>query len=335
MLRRENVYLIAPSAITISMLKLAPAAQDFSVCLRCQYRLGFRQGPRFGRRRPAGNPHQLRRLTSGPSLRQQQLSSSHDASIDNGDLKDAPIRFIPERWRLDQNHRQGNEPPTKDSLGLNVLGEPAEVLILRDRKNQFQLDSKMARVRASGPNKNPAQEPISLSGMLEEMHAEKGIVDIDEVCKNIESVRVSWAARRRGSVTGAAYNDLFSRLQKGFTKQQLGAYFNRAGKDPAADVFDLIVEFSNSLYARSSWELIGDTPLRKSKAPRIADPNEKVVPGKEHGQGLSKDAWVKRILRHCWNISPISQETLLGELDIRLPKVHLNLILKHSKQLES
>lgn len=326
----------------IPMFKHIPAAQDLYICFRCQYRLSLRQGPRAGRRRPTDYPQellqQLRRFTSSPLLRQEQ----HDAPTDNGNLEGVPIRYYVEGLQPNQNFRHGNEPATKDSLGLNVLGEPAEVLILRDKENKFQLDSNMARVRASGPDKNPAQEPISSSKMLEVMDAERGIVDIGEVCKNIENVRTSWMARTKGSMTGVAYKDLFSRLQDGFTKGQLGAYLDRARKDPATDVLDLNVEFSNSVYARSSWQLVKDTPLQTSSAPVIGLPhtpeeesNKKERSRKEHGQRLRKDALVKRILRQCWNITPRFLESSPGVLDIRLQKLHLTLILNHSKHLAS
>lgn len=320
------------------MFKLVPAAQDFSICLRCQYRLSLRQGPRSGRRHPTGYPHRLRRFTSGPNLRQEQIST-HDAAPDDGNLERVPIRYYTEELYPNQNYRHGNEPSTKDSLGLNVLGEPAEVLILRDKQNHIRVGSNMARVRVSSPDNNPAQEPISSFGMLEEMDAERGIVDIDNVCNNIESVRASWAARTKGTITGVAYKDLASRLQEGFTRQQLGAYLDRARRNPAAGIFDLNVEISNNLYARSSWQPVGHTSLQKSKAPRIAyntpeaDLNEKDVPGPERRQGLSKGDLVERILRQCWEITPKFQDSQLGELDLRLQKLHLNLILNHSKQL--
>ena len=320
------------------MFKLTSVAQNFSVCLRCQYRLSLRQGSRPGRRRPAGHPHQVRRFSSGPKSRQEQIPT-HDAATDIGNLERAPIRYYTEELHPNQNYRHGNEPSTKDSLGLNVLGEPAEVLILRDKQNQFRVGSNMARVRVSGPDKNPAQEPISSSGMLEEMDAERGIVDIDEVCKNIENLRTSWAARTKGNITGVAYKDLVSRLQEGFTKQQLGAYLDRAQRNPAADIFNLNVEYSNNLYARSSWQPVEHTSLRKSKAPKIAYDtpeekfNQKDLIGTERRQGLNKDDLVERILRQCWSVTPKFQESRIGDLDLRLQKLHLNLILNHSKQL--
>lgn len=322
----------------LSMFKFISAAQDYSICLRCQYRLSLRQGYRPDRRRPKEHPQQRRRFTSGPDLRQEQ-SSTHHAATDNGNLERAPIRYYTEELHPSQIYRHGNEPPTKDSLGLNVLGEPAEVLILRDKHNQFRVGSNLARVHVSGPDKNPAQEPISSSGMLEEMDAERGIVDIDDVYNNIENVRHSWAARTKGDITGVAYKDLVSRLQEGFTKQQLGAYLDRAWRNPIADVFNLNVEYSNNLYARSSWQPVGHTLIRKSKAPKMTYNmseegfNEKDVSGTERRHGISKDDLVEQILRQCWNVTPKFQEFRLGELDLRLQKLHLNLILNHSKQI--
>ena len=315
---------------TPSMLKLTSATQDFSICLRCQYRLNVRPKPRPGRRRPARCPQQLRRFTSGASL-QQQPSSAHDTATNDDNFERLPIRYSTEQLHPNQTNRHGNGPPRKDSLGLNVLGEPAEVLILRDKRDRFQLDSAMAKVRASGPDKNPAAEPISSSEILEKMNAERGIIDIDEACRNIESLRTSWVAGINGSITGIAYDDLVSRLHAGFTKPQLVAYLDRAGKDPAADTFDLNVEFSSRIYARSSWQPSGHTPPLKSMAPRI-DSVEKEVLWKESRQGLAKDALVKRILRQCWNIKPQLQDSSLGVLDIRLRKLDLDLILNHSKQ---
>ena len=321
----------ASQLVNPSMSKFISAAQDYSICLRCKYRLSVRQKPSPGRHRPTRDPQQRRRFTSGASPRQQP-SSAHDATIDDGNIERVPIRYLIDELHPNHDYRYGNGPPRKDSLGLNVLGEPAEVLILRDKANRFQFDSSMAKVRASGPNKNPTSESISSSEILEKMNAERGIIDVDEACTNIENVRKSWAVETNGNSTGFTYNDLVSRLHAGFTRPQLAAYLEKAGKDPAADVFDLNVEVSSRLYTRSSWQLLGNTRPQKARAPRI-ESTEKEVSRREAGQGLSKDTLVKRILRHCWNVKADLQKSSSGELDIRLRKLHLDLILNHSKPL--
>ena len=320
------------------MFKLIPGTQGSSICLRCQCRLSARQKSRSSRRLHVQHPQQLRRFTSGPSLGQEQ-QSFQDAATDEGTTERAPIRYCFEDWGPKRSHR-----PTKNSLGVNVLGEPAEVLVLRDRAYGVDHDIDMGRIRATGPDRNPVQavqEPTSSSGLMEKMAAERGIVGIDEVCNNIDRLRASWWESTEGNVTGLSYHDLVTRLCDGFTKQQLAAYLTRNDKNPIADVFNLSTEISNDLYTRSPWQVVGETAARQLKAPKIAhetpyeDSNTAEDPGKERRQGLRKDALVQRLLRRCWNISPRFQDSLIGELDLRVQGSHLNLIVNHSKQLAS
>ena len=318
------------------MFKLIPGTQGSSICLRCQCRLSARQKTRSSRRLHVRHPEQLRRFTSGPSLGQEQQSSQNTAT-DEGTIERAPIRYCFEDGGPYRSNR-----PTKNSLGFNVLGEPGEVLVLRDRQYPVGYDIGMGKLHATRPDRNPPiHEPTSSSGLLEKMNAERGIVGIDEVCNNIENVRASLVEDIEGDITGPSYHNLVTRLREGFTKQQLAAYLTRNDKNPIADVFDLSVEISNSLYKRSSWQLVGETAARQSKAPKIADKtpyedsNIAEDPGKERGQGRKKDELAKRLLRRCWNISPKFQESLIGELDLRVQESHLNLIVNHSKQLAS
>ena len=317
------------------MFKLIPGAQGSSICLRCQCRLTARQKSRSSRRLHVRHPQQLRPFTSGPSLGQER-QSLQDAATDKGTIERAPIRYCFGDWGPERS-----STPTKNNLGLNVLGEPAEVLVLRDRQYRVDHDIGMGRIRATGPDRNPVQEPTSSSGLMEKMNAERGVIGIDEVCNNIENVRASWAESTKGNITGLSYHDLVTRLCDGFTRQQLAAYLTRYDKSPIADVFDLSVEISNSLYTRSSWQPVAETAARQSKAPKIVDktPYEDFKtaedPGKERGQGRKKEDLVQRLLRRCWNISPQFKDSLIGELDLRVQESHLNLIVNHSKQLAS
>ena len=244
------------------------------------------------------------------------------------------------RYCFEDGGPKRSKKPTKNSLGVNVLGQPAEVLVLRDRQYGLDHVRDMGRIRATGPDRNPVSEPTSSSGLMETMNAERGIVGIDEVCKNIDNVRASWAESTEGKVTGLSYYDLVMRLCEGFTKPQLAAYLTR-NDNPVADVFDLNVEISKSLYSRSSWQPVGATAAQQSKVPKIADkipyedPNTAEDPGKQHGQGQKKDELVQTLLKRCWDITPRFQDSVIGELDMRVPESHLNLIVNHSEQLAS
>ena len=313
------------------MFKLIPGTQSSSICLRCQFRLSARQNSRSSRRLHVRH----RRFTLGPSLGQEQ-QSLQDAATDKGGLEKALIRYC-----YEDGGPKRSSKPTKNSLGVNVLGEPAEVLVLRDRQYGVDHDVYMGRIRATGPDRNPVSEPTSSSGLMEKMNAERGIVGIDEVCKNIDNVRASWSESTEGNVTGLSYYDLVIRLCEGFTKPQLAAYLTRNDKNAVADVFDLSVEISKSLYSRSSWQPVGEMAAQQSKAPKIADKipyedsNTAEDPGKQHAQGRKKDELVQRLLKRCWNITPRFQDSVIGELDIRVPESHLNLIVNHSEQLAS
>ena len=328
MQRRQPADGAAPSMFT-----LLPAAQDLSICFRCHYRLSIRQGPQPAHRRRRGYTQQLRRFTSRASLQQQPASEHHEAVRDDY-LGRAPIRYTNEEPLLNQKDRPRIWLPKKDSLGLHVLGEPAEVLILRDKQRRFQLDSIMARVRASGPDKNPDPEPMSSSEMLEKMDAERGKINFKEAIKNIESVRASCATKTNGSISQDEYSDLVSKLQVGFTREQLVAYLRRPGQDKTARDFNLDFSLSGALYARSSWQLLGSTLPRKMRSPKLRRTHGELLE-RDRGKGLGKDGLAKMIIRRLWNIKTTSLDSSLGELDIRLRDIHFSLILNHSKHLAS
>ena len=353
---------------TLSMFTLVSATQDFCICLRCQYRLSLRQRHRPSRRWPTEYPQKLQHYATGVGLKQEP-SSAHDTATDDGISGRAPIRYSSDVLHPNQHYKHGNGPPAiKDSIGFNALGEPAEVLILRDKKKRFELESALAKIHASGPDENPTAETISSSEMLEKMDAERGLIDLDEVCKNIESMKTLWTAKKKSSGPSAAYGMLAVKLQQGFTKQQLGAYYDRARVDLAADKFDLDVEFSSMSYARSSWQPLGKTQHAaiKIRAPKLLelvleeenqeklseeaplriapsekslsemDASEKASSTKEAlqnqtRQGVNKKTIVRSILRECWNFRPRGQESPQGQLDIRLRESDLKLILNHSK----
>ena len=315
------------------MFNFVPAAQDVSICFRCQYRLSARKGPQPGHRRRTGYSRQLRRFTSRASLQQQPASVDHVA-VKKEYLGRPPIRYSNGEPILNQNNRLGIVPAKKDSLGLHVLGEPAEVLILRDKQRRFQFDSAMAKIRASGPDKNPDPESISSSEMLEKMDAERGKISFKEAFKNISRVRESWAAKTNGSISQVEYSDLVSKLQVGFTREQLVSYLGRFGQDQTAGKFDLDFTLSSHLYARSSWQVLGSMPPRTTRAPPLKKrKTDKEVLERDHKKGLDKDALAKMIIRRCWNIKTTSLESSLGQLDIRLQHIHFTLILNHSKQI--
>ena len=312
------------------MFKLVPPSQDVSICLRCQYRLSVRQGSHSGHRRLTGYPQQLRRFTLGASLQQQPASIHHD-EIKSDYLGRAPIGLWTEEPLPNQYYRPIIWPPDYDydRLGFHVLGEPAEVLILRDKQGRWKLHYK---VRPSDPDKNPDPEPSSSSELLEKIDTGRGKIKFKEACKNIESVRALLAANTNGGINQDEYSDLVSRLQVGFTREQLVAYLGRFRQDRTDGHFNLHFRLSSALYARSSWQVLGSTLPGTVRVPPLQKRDKEVLE-REGGSRLRKDALAKMIIRHCWDIKPNSLDSSLGELDLRFQSIHFSLILNHSKQL--
>ena len=324
------------------MFKLSPITQDLSICLRCQYRLSVQKGPRrASSQRTTRSPQQVRRFALARTLHQGQ------AVIDDIDTYDGTINPPITKYKPQDHSRryQGQRrlyPQRKDSLGVDVLGEPAEVLVLRDRQARENHNAGVIWNPPQGPDSNLRTEAFSSSEMLGEIEGERGLVDADQVYENIENIRIAWEAKPRiaaGVVTWAEYAGLASQLMNGFTVKQLAKYLKRTAKPKNVDPMDLRVEYTGKLYVRSNWSP-GTTPMEQIRAPRSMEPvkdeglQEEVANGKPESNRLHKPTLVDKILRLRWRVKIEQDEDSLGELNIRLQWIHLDLIMNHSKTEE-
>lgn len=233
-------------------------------------------------------------------------------------------------------------PQRKDSLGVDVLGEPAEVLVLQDMLEHEKHNHGAIWNPSLGSNKDRTEEVLSSLDMLGEIEGEQGLVDADQVFRNIENVRATWEARSKLSSSLVTVEDckgLTSLLMNGFTVKQLAAYLKRTSSPSNSDLMDLQVEYSGKLYARSCW-IPGTTSMEQVRGPKLMEPAKDaeepgaVVQTKPERQSLHKPTLVDRILRYCWQVTPKRDETSLGELNIRMQWMHLHLIMNHSKTMK-
>jgi hypothetical protein len=226
---------------------------------------------------------------------------------------------------------------------LNALGEPAEVLLLKDRggSDQDDHDHDLLHIRSNGPDKNPAFEALSSSDMLKEIYGERGLVDVEQACQSLENVKTAWMARSRSAsniVSITDYRELSSQLLNGFSVRQLTAYLEKAGASRPRDPLDLRNEFASTLYTRSVWVPV--TLFQQPRAPRLVDPTkdkdlEEDFVYERPDKNLShKPNLVERILRQCWQLKVEEDDALEGELNIRLRSTHLSLITNHSETTE-
>lgn len=331
-----------------SMSIPSSAIREASICLRCQYRLSLRRKPKL--RQPPLTPHQIRHFGLGRGLHQEQTPIKDVDSYDEGSstISNAPpqpditVTYVP--WKNPARVLSFRKPtPPKDSLGFVSLGQPAEVLILKDQREREELDRYYRDVRSSETDADPPAESLSSSKMLEEMNAERGIIGIDQVCKNIDAAKEEWMKDSAQSklpwentasvVTKRQYEEVASRLNKSFTTSQLAAYLYRNEDIEKLDPLDLHNQYRSNLYTRSSWKP-GTTEIWQSRAPEVASIVRGSIGAKfetSEKHATKKGNLTDRILRSCWRIRPREDEKSIGEMDIRLHAEHLNLIINHRK----
>ncbi len=331
------------------MFKFAPLTQEVSVCLRCQLRLSLRKGSRQDiPNRSSATPQQLRGFAPSHNLGQEQAILSGDGLLDESSI--APVRkhdsFGP-KWegrsvsRTVSGHtgvkhlHRGH----KDTLTFNALGEPAEVLVLDDGRVASEGRSDCVEVRSKRAAEDRKINALSSSDMVDEIDAERGLADADQVFENIEDVKNSWIAKSKSDpavFSAAEHAEIASELGRGFTTKQLAVYLDKADVDEPKDPLDLRYKFSSDLYSRSAWT--SGTP-----SPQQSRAHELVRPGKDgkmrknltyenvDRQLSAKSMLVERILRQCWQFNVKQDESTEGELEVRLHATHLDLLMNHSR----
>ena len=331
------------------MFRLAPLTQDISVCLRCQLRLSLRKGSRQDvHNRSSTAPQQLRGYAPSRKLRQEQAILSDDGLLDENLV--SPVRkhdpFGP-KWergsvpravsghtRVKHLHR-GH----KDTLTFNALGEPAEVLVLDDGRVASEGRADSVEVRSKRAAEDRGINVLSSSDMLDEIDAERGLADIDQVFENIEGVKNSWMAKSKHEpavFSAAEHAEIASQLGRGFTTRQLAVYCDSTDVNIPKDPLDLRYGFSSDVYSRSAWTPGTPSP-QQSRAPKLVrlgkdgKMHKNLIYEKLDRQLSAKSMLVERILRQCWQFNVRKDESTEGELDIRLHATHLDLIMNHSR----
>ena len=332
-----------------SMFKLAPLTQDISVCLRCQLRLSLRKVSRQDIPKCLSTtPQQLQGFAPSRKLNQEQAILSHDSPPD-GELI-APIRkYDSVGPKLVGRSVSRTAPgPTgvrhlprghKDTLTFDALGEPAEVLVLDDGRVASEGRSNSVEVRSKRAADDREINVLTSSDMLDEIDAERGLANTDQVFENIDGVRHSWIEKSKSDppvFSAIEHAEIVSQLGRGFTTKQLALYLDRRAVDKPKDPLDLRYEFSSDIYSRSAWAPGTPSPPQ-SRAPKIVGSGKdskmrkKLIYEKMERQLSAKSILIGRILRKCWQFKVRQDESTEGELDIRLHATHLDLIMNHSR----
>ena len=320
------------------MFKLEHGLQEVSICLRCRSRLRVQRQLRVQSQQ---RPQQTRHFGLGRCLYHEQAENEVESAEPSISYRSygnqARIRYSDSP---PPHYRRPPSPP-KGRLGINSLGQPAEVLILRERQKKREIDENYVDNKYANTRDDPILRAISSSEMLDEINAERGIIDPAQVCENIDSVKKEWLrtinharSSNAGVIAREQYNRIASKLHEGFTVNQLTLYLKRNATRLPIDPLDISYEYSSDLYTRSSWNPTTADSSGK-EVPDIAGRDEHEIPfvpnarEKTEKQPHRKRVLVDRILRRCWQIRPAEDESLLGEMDIKLQLPHIELIVKH------
>lgn len=233
----------------------------------------------------------------------------------------------------------------KDPLGVDSLGQPAEVLVLTTPPKESP------GILHVGKSDERAMEeaPCSADEMLGKLKAEQGIPSERGIAENLEELRDTWTSHRKRKgrpLSSGEQEDLMEELDAGFTLKQLVGYYMQAGPGKAIGPADLDIPYSTGTYTRSAW-YAGSTPFPGDASARLkacramldgyeeaevrvdGDGARLYIPAVKHR--TPKRAVIERILWQCWHLKSAWDEEASGELDIWIRPEHNQLLLNHSR----
>ena len=317
------------------MFPSLPIVQDITICLRCQYRIAARR--RLGRGQTSRTRKVVRPrfFASGQPVLQEQVEQRSAAAETPGNVSESGKS---KRYPFTSAGIRSKHPVlhTKSSLGIDALGEPAEILLLR---NELSQSLKRKEDQIFGEVNTKVNSLLSSDDMLASIEAERGIVGADRVRANIESLKDVWTSNLRDRFGPPALDEvenLAQHLQNGFTAKQLLNYFEEAGLSAASDPLEINQDFSSELYKRSAW-IPGVTSF-----PEVAITRLQSLDLLKHNTG-SRELMVKtkknplkkvladKIIRQLWHIQTEHQKETSGEVEVWIQSEYLDLLLNHSE----
>ena len=325
------------------MYSLAIGRPELSICWKCECTFFnsdfFRKSTRL---------RDTKLLRSRSKASQRSFYSEQRASYADGFLDPTPNgTSIFDRWKRGDTivfKPKGAGPKWRRlrpgdqtiSLGMNVLGQPAQIRILQERPVKEK-----PIYSDAGPPKY--SENTTSEELMRTMAAEAVTTGFSAVRHNIEELRTS-SLDRGGIVDSPSLSqcaEMARALHDGFTAAQLTAYLKEELSNVnvigTTDYDHLETRFHSKLCTRSAW-FSGTSNFPEEAIARL-DPGAAVrrqhafliglPPPQGHEKQTEKQQVVERVLRQAWKIRCKEEKVLEGELDIRVQAEHLGLLLNH------
>jgi hypothetical protein len=230
------------------------------------------------------------------------------------------------------------------TLDVDAMGEPGEILMLRQRQPQAR-DLCADKVEDAIEDSHSNISPIE---MLETLQGDCGLLDAKVVFENIQQLKEKWLSQlqdRCGLPTRAEYLQMVNQLQEGFTSKQLRGYYEAHLRSPENSL-DLSCPHSTHFYTRSSWKP-GCSPFPGDAADQLLWLRSKQTRNRKKVKNDNKlgrhDLMIRRagsidnnvaekIIREAWNLRLIEEREDHGELDLWIEPTRLAILLSDSKE---
>jgi hypothetical protein len=190
----------------------------------------------------------------------------------------------------------------REKLGVGVLGEDAEVIVLRDSKFRSYKHQ----------NYEDVEKPESIN-ILAKLDEERGLIGWEEIEKNINDFR---PADGHHPETRDQFSELLTGLQSGFTVTQLARYLRFHGRKEVVHPQPLSASLALNISPWIPGTSESDDPL-----------NDDHLRGYDLQSYTTKQRLVLRLLRECWKLELPYVEEGIGQIEIELKAQDLDLLL--------
>jgi hypothetical protein len=284
---------------------LASRTSGAFVCLRCELR---RTQPRFTA---------LRRTPSHVNFsRSSHRRDAFDETPPDAQTEPPRFKITREVKPLDRIRRKKGKLIHEQSAplgGLKVLGQDADILLVNEvDTSQFVATPTTSKKKV---------ELLEVPDILASLQKDETLTP-EEINKKIESLRPSLDPDYDGQnyVTKAGFDKLTQALKDGFTVMQLRGFYSEISNISHRQVWDDVMNKtrkdhkSGSNVERSQWQP-GTTDFSKRKSWSRFNYTAK---NRKNIAKVNKSVLVNQILRNVWNLAPLEETEIVGELDMVL-----------------
>ncbi|KAL9117764.1 MAG: hypothetical protein Q9187_005693, partial [Circinaria calcarea] len=338
------------------MFNLTPTVRNVSLCSRCR-NPSTSVGTLLLHRGHLPDPISTRALTSGRRYRQIETQSCDERpnTVEGEDLllQQDEITFPSYPYRSTRRptfiKRMRDQTQGKTvTLGIDALGKPAQIRIVRDQLDHEKRSHKHQGVRftarssgTSPPEQLDSQRTVDSADLLQGIATETGVIDESSISDNIEQLRKKLLKSEDvvDAPTLSECREVAQQLHDGFTTPQLESYLTKTKRAFAKDALDLTEGYSTKSFARSRW-FAGVSAFPNEALKRLdpkSDETEKNIIGLVPDAGRTKQTvkqhLTERILRFSWKVVTLEERQSDGEIDIRLQQDRLSLLLSHKTDI--